>query len=169
VISDAAILLGDIESAVRKVEDPEIPITLVDLGVLRSIEFTDDSLRVVLRPTRLGCPARDRMERDIAEAARRVLPAMRVEVEWEAEPWSESDVTSTGRSILRAFGYADGTTTDTECPYCGSADVRAEGSFGGALCKLPWTCRACGSTFDVLRSTAVAAPVVRRTGGASRG
>jgi ring-1,2-phenylacetyl-CoA epoxidase subunit PaaD len=168
-MADAAIPLDDVESAVRKVEDPEIPITLVDLGVLRSIEFRDDSLRVVLRPTRLGCPARDRMEHDIAEAARSIRPAMSVDVEWEAEPWSESDVTSIGRSILRAFGYADGTTTDTECPYCGSADVRAEGSFGGALCKLPWTCRACGSTFDVLRSTAVAAPVVRRTGGASRG
>ena len=165
--ADAAFPFADVERAVRKVEDPEIPITLGDLGVLRSIDVREDSLRVVLRPTRLGCPARDRMERDIADAARRVLPALRVDVEWEAEPWSESDVTSTGRAVLRAFGYADGTTVETECPYCGSAAVRADGSFGGALCKLPWTCRACGSTFDVLRSTAVAAPVVRRSGAMS--
>lgn len=140
--------------AVRAVEDPEIPVALSDLGVVRSVDVDPEGVRVVLRPTRLGCPARDRMERDVTLAVRTVAPDVSVSVDWEMEVWSDADVSEAGRAALGEVGYAVLLGGPPRCPYCGSADTRREGAFGGALCKVPHTCRGCGSTFDALRSAA---------------
>ncbi|MGK2956219.1 MAG: iron-sulfur cluster assembly protein [Solirubrobacterales bacterium] len=156
-----AVELDAVERAVRAVEDPEIPITLADLGVLRSIQVDDGRVRVLLRPTRLGCPARDRMEADVREAIREIAHDAVVEVIWEMVGWTEDAVTAEGWRILNDIGYArmGGNPDEVACPYCGGIHVQGAGQFGGALCKSPFTCRSCGSTFDVLRSaTPVANP-----------
>jgi ring-1,2-phenylacetyl-CoA epoxidase subunit PaaD len=148
--------LGRITVAVEAVEDPEIPVTLADLGVLRAIEVDAAGVKVVLRPTRLGCPARDRMERDVSDAVRRVAGDVAVEVDWELAPWTDEDVSPAGKAALAEIGYALLLGGPARCPYCGSDDARRDGAFGGALCKSPFTCRSCGSTFDALRSSAQA-------------
>ena len=145
-------LVDRLHHAINSVEDPEIPVTLADLGVLRSVEVSGQDVRVVLRPTRLGCPGRDRMERDLVAAVRGVDDRYQVSVDWETVAWTDDDVTARGREVLKEFGFAVG-ITDVACPYCSSADVAKQGDFGGALCKLPYTCRACGSTFDIMRSS----------------
>lgn len=147
-----------IEAALAQVEDPEVPVTLLDLGVLRGVTVDGARGRVVvlLRPTRLGCPGRDRMERDVAAAVRGVDPGLAVEVEWEPLPWREQDVTAAGRAALKDIGYAVLLGGPARCPYCASEDVKSEGEFGGALCKAPYTCRSCGSTFDAMRSALAA-------------
>jgi ring-1,2-phenylacetyl-CoA epoxidase subunit PaaD len=156
--------LDAIRAAVALVEDPEVPVTLVDLGVVRDLALGDDgAVRVVLRPTRLACPAREEMARRVREAIHSVDPAARVAVEWEMAAWRGEEVSSRGTEVLLQIGYSDPAATDTSCPYCGSADVRPEGAFGGAVCKVPFTCRHCGSTYDALRgsrSLAAGAPRV---------
>lgn len=139
--------------AVRGVEDPEVPVTLFDLGVLRSVEVEGLDVLVVLRPTRLGCPGRERMERDVIAAVRRIDDRCDVTVNWEDAAWNTAEVSPRGREVLKEFGFAIGTEA-VGCPYCSSTSVVREGDFGGALCKVPYTCRRCGSTFDVMRSTA---------------
>jgi len=145
-----------IEDALAKVEDPEVPVTLLDLGVLRSVTVDADRVVVLLRPTRLGCPGRDRMERDVTTAVHAVDPHLAVEVAWEPLPWREQDVTPAGRAALKDIGYAVLLGGPARCPYCGSEDAKSEGEFGGALCKAPYTCRSCGSTFDAMRSALAA-------------
>lgn len=148
----AAATRGALEAALARVEDPEIPVTLRDLGVLRGVSVEGTRVRVRLRPTRLGCPGRDRMERDVAAAVKALAPWLTVEVDWELSPWREQDVTPAGKAALKEIGYALLLGGPARCPYCASENVRPEGEFGGALCKLPYTCRACGSTFDAMRS-----------------
>ena len=47
--------------ALAEIPDPEIPvISLVDLGVIRSVDVSRDQVRVEFTPTFLGCPALDR-------------------------------------------------------------------------------------------------------------
>jgi ring-1,2-phenylacetyl-CoA epoxidase subunit PaaD len=150
-----------IRAAVATVEDPEVPITLVDLGVVRDVRVDGDEARVVLRPTRLACPARGEMARRVREAVRSVAPAVRVEVDWEMATWRGSDVSGRGTEVLLQIGYADpGAGAVTACPFCGSTDVRSEGAFGGAVCKVPFSCRSCGSTYDALKGSTVAAAAV---------
>jgi len=141
-----------IRSAISTVEDPEVPVTLVDLGVVREVTVEPAKVRVVLRPTRLGCPARGEMALRIRHAVLGADPDVEVQVDWELSAWNGEDVSAAGREVLVEFGYADPGAMDKRCPYCGSAEVRAEGAFGGAVCKVPYTCRGCGSTFDALRS-----------------
>jgi ring-1,2-phenylacetyl-CoA epoxidase subunit PaaD len=137
--------------AIAAVEDPEVPITLVDLGVVRDVSVDGDEIRVLMVPTRLGCPGRPEMERRVREAVRSVDPSATVAVEWKLAGWSPVSITPRGREALREHGYT-AEASARACPYCGSGDVREEGGFGGSLCKAPLTCRSCGSPFDALRS-----------------
>ena len=146
-----------IRAAIALVEDPEVPVTLSDLGVIRDVQIADGAVTVVMRPTRLACPARGEMARRVEHAALEVDPACTVSIEWEIAPWSGRDVSPTGQAVLIEFGYADPGSQTRTCPYCGSTAVRSDGAFGGAVCKLPFTCRNCGSTFDSLRGQPVAA------------
>lgn len=148
-----AVSAAAVTAVVRTVEDPEVPVTLYDLGVLRDVVVGQDGVRVLLRPTRLGCPARERMERDIVFAVRAAAGEVPVEVEWEMRTWTDADVSVVGRTALEGIGYALLLGGPARCPYCDSDDARRDGAFGGALCKSPFTCRACGSTFDALRSS----------------
>lgn len=146
-------------AAIGAVEDPEMAVSLVDLGVLRSVELDGRGVRVVLRATRLACPGRGRMELDVAAAVRSVDEFLTVEVEWDDQLWSDADVTPAGRVSLAQVGCTVTSVSPVRCPYCSSGSVRREGDFGGSLCKRPYTCRSCGSTFDLLRgSTAIAVP-----------
>jgi len=148
----AAAATGALEAALAKVEDPEIPVTLLDLGVLRGVSVEGTRVLVRLRPTRLGCPGRNNMERDVAAAVKAVDPSLTAEVDWELLPWRERDVRPAGKAALKESGYAVLLGGPARCPYCASENVRSDGEFGGALCKVPYTCRACGSTFDAMRS-----------------
>jgi len=140
----------EVTAAVAAVEDPEVPITLADLGVLRSVETDGDRVVVHLAPTRLGCPGRAEMTRRVTDAVQAARPGADVAVEWDMVAWQPGDVTPRGAGVLAEWGYAL-LAGGLRCPYCGSADTRTEGEFGGSVCKKPFTCRACGSTFDALR------------------
>lgn len=141
----------DIRNALAQVEDPEIPITLMDLGVIRSVRVDGPKVHVYMVPTRLGCPGREEMARRVRAAVSDVAPEADVDVEWGMETWTPASITHEGEKILEQHGYTSSGST-AQCPYCGSRDARQEGMFGGSLCKTPFTCRSCGSTFDALRS-----------------
>lgn len=142
-----------VRAAVAAVYDPEVPVTLVDLGVVRDLRIDELGVRVTLRPTRLACPARDEMARRVHQAVVAVDADLPVEIDWEVAGWRGEDVSGPGRQVLLQIGYADPTADTAVCPYCGSADIRREGSFGGSVCKVPFSCRACGSTHDALKGS----------------
>ena len=51
-------------AAFEEIPDPEIPVvSLVDLGVIRSVDVHDGHVEVELTPTFLGCPALEFMKR----------------------------------------------------------------------------------------------------------
>ncbi|MEY8842318.1 iron-sulfur cluster assembly protein, partial [Cribrihabitans sp. XS_ASV171] len=53
------------------VPDPEIPvISVVDLGIVREVEWQDDTLVVSVTPTYSGCPATSVISMDIETALR---------------------------------------------------------------------------------------------------
>jgi ring-1,2-phenylacetyl-CoA epoxidase subunit PaaD len=152
-VTGATVDLAAVRARVDLVEDPEVPITLSDLGVVRRVAVEDAGVTVTLRPTRLACPARPEMERRVRAAVADAAPGVPVEVRWELAPWQATDVSRAGSTVLVQIGYADPAVDTARCPYCDSVDVLREGTFGGSVCKTPYSCRGCGSTFDVLRNT----------------
>ena len=129
--------------------DPEIDVGLADLGVLRSVSLTGDRIRVRLSPTRLSCPALGEIARRVRAALADAAPGCEIEIVWERGTWQPEAVTLAGRDALRRGGY-DVAGDAPRCPYCGGGDVARAGRFGGAVCKVPYDCRGCGSAFDVI-------------------
>ncbi|WLQ38399.1 iron-sulfur cluster assembly protein (plasmid) [Streptomyces castrisilvae] len=134
---------------VAEVRDPEIDVGLGDLGVVRSVSRAGGRIVVRLAPTRLSCPARGEIARRVRSALAGAAPGQGVEIVWERGAWEPSSVTAAGRDALRTAGYRVAGAAP-RCPYCGSDDVVGAGRFGGAVCKVPFDCRGCGSPFDVI-------------------
>jgi ring-1,2-phenylacetyl-CoA epoxidase subunit PaaD len=145
----------EVSAAVSEVQDPEIDITLADLGVLRDVAVHGDTVRLSLVPTRVACPARSEMERRLRAAVADVRPTAAVSIDWADGGWRPADVSARGRRVLGDRGYVAAEQAE-RCPYCDSTDVTQTGAFGGSVCKIPFGCRSCGSCFDLLRSSCAA-------------
>jgi ring-1,2-phenylacetyl-CoA epoxidase subunit PaaD len=164
--------LGPLDAAdpltgvVAGVCDPEIDVTLGDLGVVRSVSRTGDRDVVHLAPTRLSCPARGEIARRVRSALADAAPGHRADIVWEPGAWQPAAVTAAGHEALRTGGYRVAGTAP-RCPYCAGEDVVRAGRFGGAVCKVPYDCRGCGSPFDVIGTagcSVLAVPDVRQGG-----
>jgi metal-sulfur cluster biosynthetic enzyme len=94
-------------SALGEINDPEMPINLVDLGVVYGVVLDDRTVRVRLTFTAMGCPASDMIIGDIRERllAEPGVDEVLIDVVWDP-PWSSSRMTAEGRETLRAWGLS---------------------------------------------------------------
>ncbi len=102
------ILLQDrVWSALAQINDPEMPINLVDLGVVYGVELDDATVRVRLTFTAMGCPASDMIIGDIRDRllAEPGVDKVLIDIVWDP-PWSSSRMTAEGREALRAWGLS---------------------------------------------------------------
>jgi ring-1,2-phenylacetyl-CoA epoxidase subunit PaaD len=137
-------------AALHDVHDPEIPtISVVDLGVIRSVTVGEGSVRVELLPTFVGCPAINVLQESITERLRELADEVSVDISF-AEPWTTERITDAGRAALRAAGFAPPPGDDlvAECPYCGSRETRMENLFGPTLCRSIYYCQDCRQPFE---------------------
>jgi metal-sulfur cluster biosynthetic enzyme/Fe-S cluster assembly iron-binding protein IscA len=94
-----------VRAALKNVYDPEIPMNIVDLGLIYGLEWGGDgSLAIRMTMTSPGCPAVEELVHEVESTAKRAsgAPAVRVDVVWEP-PWSPERMTDFAR---RQFGYA---------------------------------------------------------------
>ena len=94
----------EVRGALREVLDPEYPISLVDLGLIRGIEVDGTTARIKLTYTCMGCPAMDMIQEDIQERLLQMEGIDEVEIEVVWDSWSRNDITPLGRERLREVG-----------------------------------------------------------------
>ena len=148
--------------ALAEVPDPEIPaVSVVELGIIRSVEADADRIRVEMLPTFVGCPALEVIRGSIAERLAGMAPEVAVEATF-AEPWTTDRITPEGRRKLRESGFAQPaphasgealfptitTRRVARCPYCGSRDTVLENPFGPTLCRAIHWCNQCRQPFE---------------------
>jgi metal-sulfur cluster biosynthetic enzyme len=94
-------------AALSEVQDPEMPVNLVDLGVIYGIAEHDGTVEVDLTFTAMGCPASEFILEDVRERLLREegVRDVRVNVVWNP-PWSAERITEAGRDALEAWGLA---------------------------------------------------------------
>jgi len=94
-------------AALSEVQDPEMPINLVDLGVIYGIDERDGVVEVDLTFTAMGCPASDFILDDVRERLLREdgVREVLVKVVWDP-PWTSARMTQAGRDALEAWGLA---------------------------------------------------------------
>ncbi|QYJ15031.1 Putative 1,2-phenylacetyl-CoA epoxidase, subunit D [Rubrobacter xylanophilus DSM 9941] len=94
----------EVRDALREVLDPEYPISLVDLGLIRGIEVEGEVVRIKLTYTCMGCPAMDMIQDDIRERLLQMEGVGEVDIEVVWDSWSRRDITPLGRKKLREVG-----------------------------------------------------------------
>lgn len=90
--------------ALREVLDPEYPISLVDLGLIRGVEVEDSTAKIKLTYTCMGCPAMDMIQEDVEERLLQMDGIDEVDIEVVWETWSRKDITPLGRKQLKQVG-----------------------------------------------------------------
>jgi ring-1,2-phenylacetyl-CoA epoxidase subunit PaaD len=142
-------------AALEEIPDPEIPVvSLVDLGVIRSVDVHDGRVHVEFTPTFLGCPALEFMKRAIEEK----VPGAEVEVVQD-DSWGTDKITPQGREKLRAAGFAPPAPRLVQlqsqvhrCPYCGSTETTLENLFGPTPCRSLRYCTSCRQPFEQFKT-----------------
>ena len=94
-------------TALTEVQDPEMPVNLVDLGVIYGIAELDGVVDVDLTFTAMGCPASEFILDDVRERLLQEegVREVRVNVVWNP-PWTAARMTQAGRDALEAWGLA---------------------------------------------------------------
>lgn len=98
-------LRDEIMEELTSVHDPEIPVNIVDLGLIYDMEISDGEVDIDMTLTSMGCPTADSIVREVELTAEQVDGVEDVEVElvWQP-PWSPEKVSEEGKTQLRAMG-----------------------------------------------------------------
>jgi ring-1,2-phenylacetyl-CoA epoxidase subunit PaaD len=146
----------------EEVPDPEIPvISVVDLGIVRDVQWADDELVVTVTPTYSGCPATQVIAEDIRAALMaRGLDRVRLETKL-APAWTTDWLTEQGREKLGGYGIAPPAHQVIDasrimkpaiaCPRCGSTHTSRLAAFASTPCKALYRCEDCREPFDYFK------------------
>ncbi len=93
--------------ALRDVMDPEIPISVVDMGLVVALSCEDGRVDLKLTFTAMGCPAMDFIMDDIRERLLREpgVYAVNIEIVWEPV-WTKARLSEDGIEIMRTWGIS---------------------------------------------------------------
>lgn len=105
VASDS--LRDQVLEALKVVHDPEIPVNIVDLGLVYKVVVRGDGhVDIDMTLTSLGCPVQDLIQTDTELAAMKVDGVNSVAVEFVWSPaWSLAKMTDDGKRQMRMFGF----------------------------------------------------------------
>ena len=94
----------EVVEALREVEDPELGMDIVELGLLYDVEVEDANVKVAYSLTSMGCPAGPMIHDGITEAVARVpgVAAVEAELTWDP-PWTPALMSDEARVALDMF------------------------------------------------------------------
>jgi metal-sulfur cluster biosynthetic enzyme len=93
--------------ALKVVKDPEIPVNVVDLGLIYKCEVSSEGvIDIEMTLTSVGCPVQDMIKADAELALMRLegVKAVNVDFVW-TPPWSPAKMTEDGKRQMRMFGF----------------------------------------------------------------
>jgi metal-sulfur cluster biosynthetic enzyme len=94
-------------SALTEVEDPELPVSVVGLGLIVSLGYSEAQRAVDLQLTftAMGCPAMEFIQADIRERLLREpdVDEVRIEVVWDPV-WTRHRIRADARARMRSLG-----------------------------------------------------------------
>jgi metal-sulfur cluster biosynthetic enzyme len=95
---------NDVLEALRQVEDPELGMDIVDLGLVYEVEVEGETAKVIYSLTSMGCPAGPLIAQDIDRVAHEVPGVEQVELELTFDPpWTPDKMSDDAKFIL-GFG-----------------------------------------------------------------
>jgi FeS assembly SUF system protein len=94
-------LQENIITAIKTITDPELPINIYDLGLIRKIEIENGTVQIDMTLTTPNCPVADLMPTQVFDEVSKVdgVMSVRVALVWEP-PWTVADLSKRGKSVL---------------------------------------------------------------------
>jgi len=91
--------------ALQDVEDPEIPISVVNMGLIVGIAYEEGIVDLKLTFTAMGCPAMDFIQDDIRERLLQEedVDDVRIEIVWDPV-WTRKMIREEARETMRGLG-----------------------------------------------------------------
>jgi metal-sulfur cluster biosynthetic enzyme len=106
-VSESVSVEARLWQALQDVEDPEIPVSVVNLGLIVSLAYrTDDrAVDVELTFTAMGCPAMEFIQDDIRERLLQEpdVDEVRIEIVWDPV-WTRARIRAEARETMRRLG-----------------------------------------------------------------
>lgn len=99
-----AVTVDRIMEALRECYDPEIPVNIVDLGLIYNVAIDQGRVTVKFTLTARGCPAHELLSQQVKDAVAKLpgVTSAEVEVVWDP-PWTPDKMSKTGREKLQAM------------------------------------------------------------------
>ena len=156
-------------AALATVPDPEVPvISIVELGIVRSVAWQGTQLVVEVTPTYSGCPATEMINTLIRETLAVIGVADVTLVNRLSPPWSTDWIAPEAKARLKSFGIAPPHLTGgridvsgisplrrasavVPCPRCDSENTQLLSQFGSTACKAQYRCLDCREPFDYFK------------------
>ena len=133
------------------VPDPEIPIiSIVELGVVRDITFSDKSYKISITPTYSGCPAVKTFTDDIKICLEKNgIRNFKLKLVY-SPAWTTDWMTDKTKDKLKKYGIAPPSNT-VICPQCESKETELISEFGATACKALYKCSHCLEPFEFFK------------------
>ena len=146
----------------NKIPDPEVPaISIVDLGVVRSVSVKNEMVEVAITPTYTGCPALKEMENQIRKSLLEVGVAVEIKLIYKPA-WTTDWMSEATKQKLKEYGIAPPEKITFEhlhpfgnpnkaiikCPFCNSENTALTSQFGSTACKALYFCDGCHQPFE---------------------
>jgi metal-sulfur cluster biosynthetic enzyme len=97
--------LEEIREKLKECYDPEIPVNIVDLGLIYDISVEDDIVDVTMTLTAVGCPVADQMKAQVEQKVNEFADVEQAQCEIVFEPpWTPEMVTDEGEAALSSMG-----------------------------------------------------------------
>ena len=144
-------------SWLAEIPDPEVPaVSIVDLGIVRDVQFSGDQCVVTVTPTYSGCPATEVIAQNIRQAlADHGIEQVQLQTRL-SPPWTTDWMNAAAKEKLSGYGIAPPNTLISispriACPLCGSTRTALLSQFGSTPCKALYRCQDCLEPFDYFK------------------
>ena len=91
-----------IEDSLKQCMDPEVPINIVDMGLIYGIDVAEnDDVNIKMTMTTQGCPLHETLVQDVTRYAKKVpgVNNVKVDIVWDP-PWHQDMISEEGKMEL---------------------------------------------------------------------
>ena len=99
--------VADVWSALTDVLDPELPISIVDMGLVYDVRVSGHVVELDITFTATACPCADFIVQDIRTRLleESSIDDVKINIVWDP-PWTNERLTQQGRDLLRVYGVS---------------------------------------------------------------
>lgn len=151
------------------IPDPEMPISITDLGLIEHVHIDDTTIQVTVLPTFVGCFALPVIAKEIEQKLSELSGVSSVKVNFiNNPPWNTDRISEAGKASLAEHGISvpEGSspcpsstdssdvelrTSAISCPWCQSRETTLTSPFGPTRCKSIHFCNACRQPFERMK------------------